>query len=271
MNVAEAEPVTSGTQVVELLSASTDGNWLVYDSNLHGDADIYRIPTRGGERERLTTDPRPEFAPSLSPDGREVAWHRFVNGERHLFVKRIDSDAEQEILPKPGDQGVPRWSPDGSSLVAWSHNKERGAVFVIKRHANGRWQLPAWRLEAGQLPVWSPDGRSIAFVLLDGSVQMMSADSGAMRSVYSPRPESGDPLAVFLVWEDPETIWMMGQSATRQDIWSLPIASGRPRLLVKSDDLRPGLSASFASDGTHFYFALDERLSNVRWAELKAR
>lgn len=269
--VADAVPITTGNQVIEVVSASADGNWLLYDSNLHGNPDIFRLPIGGGESERLTTDTRHEFAPDLSPDNREVAWQRFVNGERRVIVKRIDSDVEEEIQTMPGDQGVPRWSPNGSSLVAWSHIKESGAVSVVKRDANGKWQRPAWRLEMGQLPVWSPNGKSIAFVLLDGSVQIISADSGALHQAYAPRPESTDPLAVFLVWRDPDTIWMMGQRAKQQDIWALPLATGRPKLLVQSDDQRPGFYAAFASDGANFYVVLDERLSNVRWAELKTR
>jgi hypothetical protein len=34
------------------------------------------------------------------------------------------------------------------------------------------------------------------------------------------------------------------------------------------DDLGRGSGPTFASDGRWFYFTLDERISNVRWAEL---
>jgi Tol biopolymer transport system component/DNA-binding SARP family transcriptional activator len=273
IRLAAANQLTSGNQVIELVTASRDGRWLVYDSNLHGNSDIYRIPIEGGAPERLTDDPRPEYAAELSPDGQEITWQRWMSGDRHLFVKRLDSDSAHEVLPVPGDQGVPRWSPDGSALVAWSHTREHGAVFVVQRDSLGRWKRPAWRLEVGQLPIWSPDGRTIAFVKLDGSVETIAADSGARTIVYAPRPGSSDPLAIFLVWSsNPRTVWMMGQGATRQELWALDMVTGRPRIVVRAEGAAgKSFAPSFTADSSRFYFALDERFSNVRWAELIAR
>ena len=270
VSVTLATPVTTGNQVIELVSVSRDGKWLVYDSNLRGNSDIYRVPSAGGEAEPLTDDARQEFAPDLSPDGREIAWQRWVGGERHLFVKRLDSDLAEEILPVPGDQGVPRWSADGKSLVAWSHNNERGAVFVVRRDASGKWTRPRWRLDFGQLPIWLAGDREIAFVKLDGSVQAMSADSGEIRTLYAPRDGSRDPIVTFIVpSRDPSTLWMLGQSGPDQGIFALSIPTGKARLLVRlTNPVGKSIGPAFTADESRFYFALNERFSNVWWAEL---
>lgn len=270
LTLAAAKRVTSGTQLIELVSVSSDGKWLVYDSNISGNADIYRAPIGGEEPERLTNDRRPEYAGALSPDGSELAWQRFVNGERHLFVKKVDDDRAQEILPVSGDQGVPRWSRDGRKLAAWSHNQERGSIFVVTRDARGRW-TQEWRLGYGQLPIWSPDGRMLAFVRYDGGIETIPSDSGARFSVYTPRPGSDDPIASNLIWSlDPSTIWFIGSNSRGHGgIWSVPSAGGRPQLRVRFDDGSGRLHGpSIATDGSNFYFTLDERFSNVRWAEL---
>lgn len=270
VSVALATPVTAGNQVIELVSVSRDGKWLVYDSNLRGNSDIYRVPAAGGEPEPLTDDARQEFAAELSPDGREIAWQRWIGGERHLFVKRLDSDLVEEILPLPGDQGVPRWSADGKSLVAWSHNNERGAVFVVRRNASGKWTRPRWRLDFGQLPIWLSGDREIAFVKLDGSVQAISADSGEVRTLYAPRAGSPDPVVTFIVpSRDSATLWMLGQSGPDQGIFALSIATGKARLLVRlGDPVGKSIGPAFTADESRFYFALNERFSNVWWAEL---
>ena len=271
LTLADAKRVTSGTQLIELLNASVDGKWLVYDSNINGNADIFRLPVGGGAPERLTDDAWPEYAGALSPDGREVAFHRWVSGQRHLFVKQLDSGVEQEILPVAGDQAVPRWSLDGRSIAAWSHEKGQGAVFVVHRELRGTWKRPAWRLEGGQLPVWSPDAREVAFVRYDGGIDAMPADSGARRRVYTRRPETGDPIASNLVWNlDPSAIWFIGSDVRGNGgIWSVSASGGIPRLRVRFDDASGRFHGpSVTSDGSKFYFTLDERFANVRWAEL---
>jgi Tol biopolymer transport system component/DNA-binding SARP family transcriptional activator len=271
--LAAATRLTSGNQVIELVTVSVDGKWLVYDSNLRGNSDIYRMPVEGGVGQRLTDDPREEFAGTLSPDNRELAWQLWSNGVRHLYVKTVDGGPPREIIPVAGDQGVPRWSPTGNSLAAWSHNNEEGAVFVVSRDAGGGWKRPAWRLEGAQLPAWSPDGRTLAFVKFSGGIETIPVDSGPIRVVYAPRP-GRDPIATFLAWRsDPDRFWFLGHDPQqRGGIWELRISSGRPRLLVRLDDPAGRLNgAAFATDERRFFFTLDERLSNVRWAELVNR
>lgn len=272
--LAGAVQITSGNQVIEVLSASRDGKWLVYDSNLHGNSDIYRLPTAGGRPEQLTDDPGEEYGGDLSPDNREIVWQMFVSGERHLYVKNLEGGSARELIPDRGDKGVPRWSPDGSSVAGWSHTREQGAVFVVHRDAQGQWHSPAWMLDDAQLPVWSRDGNTIAFVRFDGSIATIPVDSGARRTVYAPRPGGSDPMATFLAWSsNPDTIWFLGHEPDGgSGIWSLSVGSGRPRLLVRLD-APSGKSngPSFTSDGSRFFFTLDERSSNVRWAELVKR
>jgi Tol biopolymer transport system component/DNA-binding SARP family transcriptional activator len=272
--IADASPLTSGNQVIELVTVSRDGTWLVYDSNLRGNSDIYRMPTAGGAAERLTDDPRQEFAGTLSPDNRELAWQLWSNGERHVFVKTIDGGTPHQVDSSPGDQGVPRWSPTGSSLVAWSHATEQGAVFVVHRNERGQWQRPAWRLEDAQLPCWSPDGKTIALVKFAGSIETIPSDSGPRRTVYSPRPGTSDPAATFLAWTtNPDILWFLGQDPHgRGGIWELRLRDGRTRALLRFDDPAGRSNGSaFTTDGKRFFFTLDERLSNVRWAQLVSR
>src|SRR5204862_575203 len=87
---SSALAVTSCNQLIESMRVSRDRKWLMYDSTLHLNADIFRLPLAGGAAEQLTTDPADDFAPDLSPDGRELAYHSFRSGSRDIFVKPLD-------------------------------------------------------------------------------------------------------------------------------------------------------------------------------------
>lgn len=264
--LAEATQLTSGNQVIEVPHASTDGKWVVFDSDQRGNADIYRMPAGGGAVERLTDDPRPEFGASLSPDGTELAYHMWVDGQRRLFIKRLDDGALTPVTPGAGHWQVPRWSPDGRALATWSHQSAAGSIAVVRRDEAGRWGRAAWVLPDAQLPVWAPDGRTIAFVRIRGSVEVISPDSGAVTTLYAPRPEQGDPLATFLAWSrGGATLWFLGHGPDGRDaIWQLPVDGGAPRRVVDFGDRTSG--PAITSDGTRLLFTVEERLSNIRWA-----
>lgn len=273
-DVAAATRVTSGNQLVETLSVSPDGRWLLFDSDARGNADIYRLSLRDSVREQLTSDPRPEFTPSLSPDGRQLAWQRWVSGKRRVFVKALDGASAESVLSVNEDHGSPHWSPDGTALAMWSHETEAGVAFILRRDATGRWQPPRWRLRDAQLPVWSPDGRALAFVTFAGAIRTIPADSGAQRELYAPRPDSDDPIATYLFWgRDPQGLWFLGHVRSGWNaIWRLDPGTRRPRLVANlADPLGRTPGPVIASDGVRFYFTLDERSSNIRWAEFRRR
>ena len=72
-------------QTVEGHDVSHDGQWLAYDSDLEGNQDIYLMPLDGGEPQRLTADSADDYAPTFSPDGREIAFYSNRHGTRDVF------------------------------------------------------------------------------------------------------------------------------------------------------------------------------------------
>lgn len=90
-----ATRVTNANEFIESLTISLDGKWLYYDSNLPGNADIFRISVAGGDPEQLTTDRADDFAPEPSPDGKKIAFHSWRSGSRDIYVMRLDGGGIQ--------------------------------------------------------------------------------------------------------------------------------------------------------------------------------
>lgn len=270
-SAASATPVTSGNQTVEGVRISFDGRWLVYDSDLSGNSDVYRVPVDGGDVERLTRAPSDEFRGTISPDGRELAYHSFQSGSRNVFVLPIDGGPVRQLTRSSDQLAMANWSPDGTALALFSMTTSE--VLVMRRDAHGRWTAPRFVGGRGWRAEWSPDGRTIAFVRpADGRIGIVAADSGAMRDLYV--PGAGDPpaeLAAFAA-NGRELYFKSHDASGRASFWSIPAAGGRPRLLVRFDD--PTWSSNrfdFASDGRRFYFTIEDRQSDVWVAEVARR
>jgi Tol biopolymer transport system component len=271
-----AVPVTSGNQVIESMHVSLDGRWLLYDSDLHGNSDIYRMPLSGGPAEQLTDDPADEFAPDLSPDGRSIAYHSWRIGTRDIEVKPLDGGPVERVTATPAQESYPRWSPDGRA-IAFINQVPPFSLFLTRSQGNGRWSTPTLIASRAVGDAWSPDGRSLAYVDAEtdrrpAGLRVVPAEGGSPRRVLDPTPTV--PPAEQAEWSpDGRTLYYKTHDAQgRASFWAVNALGGRPRVLVRFDDLsRPSSRRDFATDGKRFYFAIQDRQSDVFVAELIAR
>lgn len=109
-----------------------DGSWIYYNGNHTGTMQIWRMKPDGSEREQLTFDETNDWFPHVSPDGQWLVYLSFpetVAANDHPFCERVTL----KLMPTAG--GAPR---------------------VIAHLYGGQGTI--------NVPSWSPDSRSIAFV-----------------------------------------------------------------------------------------------------------
>ncbi|GAA0211295.1 amidohydrolase family protein [Saccharothrix mutabilis subsp. mutabilis] len=153
---------------------SRDGR-LAYASDKAGTQDLYV-----GER-RVTSLPGAEVAPAWSPDGTALAYQ----DENHqTFTLDLASGAVRRVLGPQNAPGRPSWSADGRTLALTVSVAERNQILLVDVASGAtRTVEPApyasisTRGDDG--PVWSPDGRSLAFSM-HGTLWVLPVDqSGA--------------------------------------------------------------------------------------------
>jgi Tol biopolymer transport system component len=275
ISIAEAKPVTTGNQTIEGIDVSPDGRWLIYDSNLSGNQDIYKMPAGGGEPEQLTNDPADDFLPDWSPDGKEIVFYSFRTGNRDLFLMDADGGNVRQLTSDPAQERYPDLSPDGLQLVFYSDKTGRQELYLISRKSrDSNWQEPRQLTFDGGLEAkWSPDGRFIAYTkgVTGGALRVIPAEGGDPRTLVESKDPAVLPSPSYPRWsKDGRTVYYIAYDGEQHaSFWSVPISGGEPKLLVKFDDpMRQSTRAEFATDGERFYFTLAKYESDIWVADL---
>ena len=99
--------------------------------------DIYSFNVKTGDVKQLTTRKGPDLAPSVSPDGRRIAYLGFddkgqANHNTNLYVMNLDGSGSRQLAANL-DRNVisPRWMPDSKGLFAVVEDKGQAQVHAI--------------------------------------------------------------------------------------------------------------------------------------------
>jgi Tol biopolymer transport system component len=275
-DLSRGRAVTSGNQTIEAMRVTRNGRWLLYDSNLHGSFDIFRMAIDGGAVERLTSDPGDEFAPDLSADGESLAYHSWRTGSRDIFVKSLASSVVEQVTATASQESFPAWSPDGRTIAFLDQFVQGGTArgaFLIRKDPSGSWGPPS-HLRSGTSRVsWSPDGKFLAYAHR-GAVETLSIGSDVPHVVFEPGVQSVDPGAESVqVSLDGLTLFFKSHDERgRAALWSVPVGGGTPTLVVRLDDpARPSSRTDFAVGADRLYFTIDDRRSNIWVTDVAAR
>jgi acylaminoacyl-peptidase len=136
------------------LSWTADGKSLLFSGQLYDEweysprnSNIYQLDVEGGDLRQLTDRNGPEDQPTVSPDGKLVAFIGFVDDKRSyqpsdLYVMAIDG-SQVLCLTSELDRSVtaPRWSSDGGGLFFKYDDHGVGKIGSVSLDATLQLQL----------------------------------------------------------------------------------------------------------------------------------
>lgn len=135
---------------------------------------IWKMRLNGSHMHALTPyveppgDERVDFAPSVSPNGKRIAFQRFA-GEgfsSRIFVMRTNGSHAHPVTPPRLEGFAPDWAPGGGRIVFSSNAARTGSsVFTIRPDGNRLRRVTPGRYphnDAGG--AFSPRGNRIVFV-----------------------------------------------------------------------------------------------------------
>jgi dipeptidyl aminopeptidase/acylaminoacyl peptidase/CubicO group peptidase (beta-lactamase class C family) len=242
-----------------------DGSALAFVSAREDDPpQIWLLPAGGGEARRLTDEPLGASDPTWSPDASTIAFTAVVDIDHAPGRDPEDAAAEPIVISKLG------YKADGMGRLRGL----RQHVFTIGLDGDKSLQITNGDYFASG-PVWSPDGREIAFsastaddadLTFASAVHVVSSAGGEPRRVT---PKNGVFAAVD--WSpDGRTLLLAGAERVavgHTALLSVAAEGGAPRRLMPSFDRNvmagapgyPGATPRFVDDGRAILFCARER------------
>lgn len=108
---------------------------------------------------QLTFDSGEETQPAIAPDGKMFAFVKSVEGQRDIFLQRVDGRSAINLTKDASvDDSEPAFSPDGNQ-IAFRSERDGGGIFLMGATGESVRRLT----EKGYNPAWSPDGMQIIY------------------------------------------------------------------------------------------------------------
>jgi Tol biopolymer transport system component len=102
------------------------------------------------------------MAPTWSPDGRRVAYQSAWSVDGRPGIHVVNADGTNDTLVARGFGPV--WSPAGEELAFSSGRDAESDLYVVNADGSGQRNLTRNAPGSAKYPVWSPDGRKVAYV-----------------------------------------------------------------------------------------------------------
>jgi Tol biopolymer transport system component/DNA-binding winged helix-turn-helix (wHTH) protein len=194
-------------------------------------------------------------APTVSPDGKRIAYVSYEAPDKRLIVQELAGGPPLTIFTA-AEIGYLRWSPDGTELIVWTRGSGRSGVYVLPQFGG-----TLRTIARGQfIACWSPDGSTIAVAsYLNGKIWFYDR-SGTLQRTASLRDVNGS------IWDidwssDGVLTFVSSDDRGRYTLWTVkPDGSGQRRVLDADSEI-PSARWAPAADAIYYLRRVNQTFS----------
>jgi Tol biopolymer transport system component len=179
--------LTSLSTGANLPSISCDGKISFVSQSRKGKPQVFMMDSLTSLPRPVTADDTFNYASSISPDGKKIAFTRHLNDKhRQIFTIDVDGSNERQLTfptdPNAPDANAPAWSPNSKQIAFFQGFEEKSGGppsktpdirYLAVMNADGsdrRWLTNcsagvdlATPGQCADDPAWSPDGKWIIY------------------------------------------------------------------------------------------------------------
>ena len=203
LGTGDDHAVASGSGSFTTPTFAPDGASVLYAHGVDDGYDLYSTLLDGSATRRLSVGRGSDnISPSVSPDGRRVAFMSARAGHPEIYTMDADGTNAEPLTPMDFAAGAyrakPTWSPDGRTVAFQSRVSGRFQVMTVSLRDRSVHQLTSDGENTD--PSWAPDGRHLVFTsnrsgvlqlwVLDvesGRARQLTRGVVGRRGVWSPR------------------------------------------------------------------------------------
>ena len=242
----KGKPKTVGllTGILKDLAISRDGRYLAA-AEMEGSINLTRLPLNAngdapaGPEEVLSRGQVFDRQPSISPDGRSIAYMSNRLGPDELWILRLSTNRPDRLeLPSYG-MGViaAHWFPDSQRLsVVRVSSDGKNLLWIAAADGSHAEKLPVPPFVGGQenYPV-SPDGRTVAYIARSGSSYQLFAFDLLARQSRQLTSTPGDKYSGSWSPDGRSLVYCSNASGSIQ-VWKVGANGGQPERMTRGDD-----------------------------------
>lgn len=157
-----------------------------YRWNFQEGMDIFKADLDGKNLVRLTDSPGYDAEGSYSPDGKQIVFTSFRDGDDgDIYIMNADGSGVRRVVSAKGYDGGPFFSPDGKRIIYRSDRKGNDLLQLYVNNTEGTAEKALTSNDfVNWGPFWHPDGVHIAYATSrhghsNYEIYLMNVDTGA--------------------------------------------------------------------------------------------